>query len=83
MVFVSPLLIQLTLKCRTESRAPAWQRGLPRPCADLGLFGLDQLDLLSGVLLERRDDLGDRLVLLGVEPLLPPHHEVGGLCADA
>ena len=34
------------------------------------------------VLLEGGDDLPDRLVLLGVVPLLPPHHEVGGLCAE-
>jgi hypothetical protein len=32
--------------------------------------------------LEGRDDLRDRLVLRGVVPFLPPHHEVGGLCAE-
>ena len=42
----------------------------------------DELDLLAGLLLEGGDDLPDRLVLLGVVPLLPPHHEVGGLRAE-
>ena len=42
----------------------------------------DQLDLLAAILLERRDDLPDRRVLFGGLPLLPPHHEVGGLCAE-
>ena len=42
----------------------------------------DEFDLLAGVLLEGGDDLPDRLVLLGVEPLLPPHHEIGGPCAE-
>ena len=41
-----------------------------------------ELDLLAGVLLEGRDDLPERLVLLGVVPLLPPHHQVGGFCAE-
>jgi hypothetical protein len=41
------------------------------------LLGLDEIDLLAGALLEGPDDLRDRLVLLGVVPLLPPHHEVG------
>jgi hypothetical protein len=43
--------------------------------------GLEGLHLLTGLLLEGGDDLGARLVLLGVEALLPPDHEVGGLCA--
>jgi hypothetical protein len=42
----------------------------------------DQLDLLTAILLERRDDLPDRLVLFGGLSLLPPHHEVGGLGAE-
>jgi hypothetical protein len=41
-----------------------------------------EFDLLAGVLLEGGDDLRDRLVLLGIEPLLPPHNEVGGLGAE-
>jgi hypothetical protein len=44
---------------------------------DFILCGLDELDLLAALLLERCDDRTDRLVLLRVEPLLPPHHEVG------
>ena len=42
----------------------------------------DELDLLAGLLLEGGDDLLDRLVLLGVVALIPPHHEVGGLRAE-
>ena len=41
-----------------------------------------ELDLLAGLLLEGGDDLPDRLVLLGVVALIPPHHEVGGLGAE-
>jgi hypothetical protein len=37
----------------------------------------DELDVLAGLLLEGSDDLPGRLVLLGVEPLVPPHDEVG------
>ena len=46
------------------------------------LCGLDELDLLARALLEGGDDLADRLVFLGIESLLPPHDEVGGLCAE-
>ena len=46
------------------------------------LCGLDELDLLAGLLLEGGDDLRDRRVLLGVEPLLPPDDEVGGPGAE-
>jgi hypothetical protein len=42
----------------------------------------DELDLLPTVLLERRNDLPDRLVLLVVLSLLPAHHEIGALCAE-
>ena len=42
----------------------------------------DQLDLLAGVLLEGGDDLPDRLVLLRVLALIPPHDEVGGPGAE-
>ena len=42
----------------------------------------DELDLLAGLLLEGGDDLPERRVLLGVEALLPPHHEVGGPGAE-
>ena len=42
----------------------------------------NELDLLAGLLLEGGDDLPDRRVLLGVVPLLPPHHEVGGPGAE-
>ena len=42
----------------------------------------DELDLLAGLLLEGGDDLPDRRVLLGVESLLPPDHEVGGPGAE-
>jgi hypothetical protein len=39
------------------------------------------LDPLAGLLLESGDDLPDRLVLLRIVALLPPHHEVGGVRA--
>jgi hypothetical protein len=42
----------------------------------------DELDLLAAPLFKRGDGLPDRRVLLGVEPLLPPHHEVGGPGAE-
>ena len=43
------------------------------------LLGMEhEFDLLARVLLEVRDDLPDRLVLLG-KALVPPHDEVGGL----
>ena len=42
----------------------------------------DELDPFAAVLLEGGHDLPDRLILLGVEPLLPPHHEVGGPGAE-
>jgi hypothetical protein len=37
---------------------------------------------LAAPLLEGGDDLPDRLVLLSGVPLLPPHHEIGGLSGD-
>ena len=48
----------------------------------VGIEQVQELDLLAGFLLEGGDDLRDRLVLLRVEPFLPPHHEVGGLRAE-
>jgi hypothetical protein len=42
----------------------------------------DELDPFAAVLLEGCDDLPDRLILLGVGPLLPPYHEVGGPGAE-
>ena len=48
----------------------------------LGLRIEDELDLLTCVLLEGGDDLPYRLVLLRVEPLFPPHHEIGGAGAE-
>ena len=44
----------------------------------LTLRGLNELDLLAGLLLEGGDDLLDRRVLLLVEALVPPDDEVGG-----
>jgi hypothetical protein len=41
-----------------------------------------KFDLLPGLLLEGRDNLRNCLDLLRVKPLLPPHHEVGGLRAE-
>jgi hypothetical protein len=41
-----------------------------------------KFDLLVGLLLECGDDLRDRLVLLRVEALLPPHHEIGTAGAE-
>jgi hypothetical protein len=43
---------------------------------------LDELDLNAGVPLKGGDGLGDRLILLGVVPLLPPHDEVGSVHAE-
>jgi hypothetical protein len=40
------------------------------------------LDLLARVLLESGYDFRNRFVFLEVGPLLPPHHEVGGLRAE-
>jgi hypothetical protein len=44
---------------------------------------LDEPDLFPGLLLERGDDLDDRLIRLAVKALLPPYHEVGGLRAPS
>ena len=63
-------------------------RGLPRlerrlgPIEHLILRGLDELDLLAGLLLKGRDDLPDCRVLLGVVALLPPDDEVGRPSAE-
>ena len=47
------------------------------------LLGMeDKLDPLAGLLLEGRDDLPDRLVLLGGVALVPPHDEVGAAGAE-
>ena len=43
----------------------------------------DKLDLLAAPLLERCDHLPDRLALLGIVALVPPHDEVGGPGAEA
>jgi hypothetical protein len=40
------------------------------------------LHLLTGLVLEGSDHLGNRVVLLGIKPLLSPHHEVGALSAE-
>jgi hypothetical protein len=48
----------------------------------LRLWMEDELDLLAGLLLEGGDDLLDRLALLRVIALIPPHHEVGGPRAE-
>ena len=40
------------------------------------------LDLLSGLLLDGGDDLRERLVLLGVVRLVPPHDEIRGAHAE-
>jgi hypothetical protein len=48
----------------------------------LVLWELDEFDLLAGILLEDGDDFPKGRVLLGVVTLVPPHHKVGGLCAE-
>jgi hypothetical protein len=48
----------------------------------LTLWAQDELDLLPGLLLEGGDDLSDRLVLLRIIALVPPHHEVRGPRAE-
>jgi hypothetical protein len=42
----------------------------------------DEIDLLAAALPEGRDHLPNRRVFLGIETLLPPHDEVGGLGAQ-
>jgi hypothetical protein len=63
-------------------RLPGLERGVGL-VVYLVQFGLKELDLLVGLLLESRIDLPDRLVLLLVEALVPPYHEVGCLGAIA
>jgi hypothetical protein len=47
------------------------------------LFGMqNELDLLAGLPLEGGDDLPDRVVLLRVVALIPPHDKVGALHAE-
>jgi hypothetical protein len=48
----------------------------------LVLCGLEKLDLLLCLLLECGHNLGDRLVSLRIEALLPPDYEVGSLSAE-
>jgi hypothetical protein len=62
-------------------RAPGRERRLGFT-VDFILCGLDELDLLAGLLLEGGDDLRDRLVLLWVKTLLSPDDQVGGLRAE-
>jgi hypothetical protein len=46
-------------------------------------FGMeDEFDLLARLLLEGRDDLPDRLVLLRVVAFVPPHDEIGGASVE-
>ena len=81
---VGPLLIGLGISDREDEvrdQPPGLERGheVGHNCF---LRIKDELDLLAAVLLEGGDDLPDRRVLLGGLSLLPPHHEVGGLCAE-
>ena len=62
-------------------RLPDFDRGLDLDLAII-VRGEVELDLLAGFLLEGGDDLPDRLVLLVVVALLPPHDEVGGTGAE-
>ena len=48
----------------------------------LVLWMEDELGMFAALVLERGDHLSDRCVFLRVVPLIPPHHEVGGVCAD-
>jgi hypothetical protein len=59
---------------------PGFDRGQCIVAKLLVLFE-NELDLLIGLLLEGGNDLPDRLVLLVVLSLLPPHYEVGALGA--
>ena len=52
---------------RKSGGAPACDAA-SRLCSMISSAWLDELDLLAGLLLERGDDLADRLVLLGVKP---------------
>jgi hypothetical protein len=70
-VVVRPYLPADISAIQKVGRAPDRERRLGF-IEDFILCGLDELDPLAGVLLERGDDLPDRLVLLGVEALLPP-----------
>ena len=81
---VRPLFVGLGLNHREKEvggTAPGLERG-----REVGhkffLLSHDKLDLLAGLLLECGDSFPDRLVFLGGLSLLPPHHEVGGLCAE-
>jgi hypothetical protein len=40
------------------------------------------LNILASLLSKGGDDLPECLLLLGVDPLVPPYHEVGGLRAE-
>jgi hypothetical protein len=57
-----------------ERRLDLFRKLLPRIEAKFGV--------LAAVLLEGRDDLCDRFVLLGLNALLPPDHEVSGAGAE-
>ena len=81
---VGPTFVRLGINYREDEvggAPPGLDRG-HKVSHQLLLRTKDELDLLAAALLERRDDLPDRGVLLGVLPLLPPHHEIGGLCAE-
>jgi hypothetical protein len=78
LVFVSPPPPAYNSAVQKVGRLPSRERGSGL-VVHLILPRLNELDLLAASLLEGGDDLPNRLVLLGVEPLLPLHHEVGGL----
>ena len=78
---MSPQLPAYISAIQKVGRAPGRERHLGF-VEDFILRGLDELDLLAALLLQRGDDLRDSLVFLRIEALLPPHHEVGGLTAE-
>jgi hypothetical protein len=69
-----------------EAEGKVGQRAGLERCHDLVLKLIllieRELYLFTAALLESCDDISERLVLLGIGPLLPPHHEVGGLGAE-
>ena len=65
-------------KAEGEVGRPA---GLDRRLDGAGQFphGIeDEFGLFASLLLEGGDDLSEGIVFLGVESLVPPHHEIGG-----
>jgi hypothetical protein len=79
-VVVGPLGSPLSADERVQEirRRPGLERGVGL-VEHLVHRGLNEFDVLAGLLLERGDDLPDRLVFLLVEAFVPPDDQIGGL----